>query len=149
MADCHPHSMCWYLDILEGLMRIAGDIGWMADCTPHSTLGSRICNGLPRPISRPPRCLLTPFPQTCCSACSYQSLLTSRSLASSAHTCSNRLAYPTIVVCSPLSHSPHNMWLTHPSALAALVNMSGERVSKQGGGRDGTRQPSDLEVART
>src|SRR5882724_11313009 len=36
----------------------------MADCHPHSTLGSRICNGLPRPISSR-HLVCSPFPQTC------------------------------------------------------------------------------------
>src|SRR5882724_8737406 len=36
----------------------------MADCHPHSTLGSRICNGLPRPISAR-HLVCSPFPQTC------------------------------------------------------------------------------------
>src|SRR5882724_9469139 len=36
----------------------------MADFHPHSTLGSRICNGLPRPISAH-HIVCSPFPQTC------------------------------------------------------------------------------------
>src|SRR5882724_2032413 len=36
----------------------------MADCHPHSTLGSRICHGLPRPISAR-HLVCSPFPQTC------------------------------------------------------------------------------------
>src|SRR5882724_7663746 len=36
----------------------------MADCHPHSTLGSRICNGLPHPISAH-HLVCSPFPQTC------------------------------------------------------------------------------------
>src|SRR5882724_2295520 len=46
----------------------------MADCHPHSTLGSRICNGLPRPISAH-HLVCSPFPQTCSPVlCSYQVL---------------------------------------------------------------------------
>src|SRR5882724_4254109 len=36
----------------------------MANCHPHSTLGSRICNGLPCPISAH-HLVCSPFPQTC------------------------------------------------------------------------------------
>src|SRR5882724_4272897 len=36
----------------------------MADCHPHSTLGSRICHGLPCPISAR-HLVCSPFPQTC------------------------------------------------------------------------------------
>src|SRR6266850_1974158 len=36
----------------------------MADCHPHSTLGSRICHGLPRPISAR-HLVCSPFHQTC------------------------------------------------------------------------------------
>src|SRR5882724_57561 len=36
----------------------------MADCHSHSTLGSRICNGLPHPISAS-HLVCSPFPQTC------------------------------------------------------------------------------------